>query len=111
MAIKWFNSKQWHFRNNEKRKTKKKGMHPALVVGESNGMFANLGLTHSDKRGHHKNILLSKNPKRGDLKPSYLRNDLQLHSKEHMKQKLPGFKLSSKDIPKVQAIINKHKKR
>ena len=111
MSIKWLKPKQWHFRNNRKRKTKRNGAHPSLVVGESKGMFANLGLTHSSKRGHHKNIELSKNPKKGSLEKSFLRTDLQLHSKEQMKEKLPDFKLSSKDVPKVQAVINKHKKR
>ena len=52
--------KDWHFRDNKKRKKGKKnnGKHPSLIVGKSNDnkKYINIGLTHEQYRGHHKNI-------------------------------------------------------
>lgn len=105
--INWFNSKKWHFRNNEKRRNKKNKKHPSLVVGETKNEYANFGLTHSKMRGHHKNLELKKNPKKDDKKTAYLRDDLQLNKKSDMKEKLNNYKLSSKDKTQVEILIKK----
>ena len=50
---------KWHFRNSKIRKEgKNKGKHPALIFAKNNDnkKYYNIGLTHSDKRGHHHNI-------------------------------------------------------
>ena len=73
----------WHFRKNKHRKSggKKIGGHPSLVFGESDdgSKFYNLELTHSKKRGHHKNIKIH-NPKDWS-ESSYIRDDIQLDQK------------------------------
>lgn len=107
--MKWYEPKNWTFRNNQKRRNKnqKNGKHPSLVVGENATQFANFGLTHSSKRGHHKNIKLSENPNKKDNKPSYVRDDLQLDDKKYLKEILNYKKLSKQDIDKIIRIINK----
>jgi len=106
---KWYSPKDWHFRDNTKRKEgKNKGKHPSLVVGENKNTYANLGLTHSQKRGHHKNIELEKNPNPKDKKKSFVRNDLQYDDKKYLKTVFKDYKkLSDKDIEKISKIINK----
>lgn len=99
----------WHFRRNVKRKNKKtkhKG-HPALVIGESDdgGSFINIGLTHSQKRGHHKNIEIH-DPLDWNKK-SYLRDDIQIDLKEYLSEVLNDFNLCPEDIGKIMEIINK----
>ena len=98
----WYKPKDWEFRDNTKRKQDNKGKHPSLVVGENEDTYANLGLTHSAKRGHHKNIELSKNPNPKDKKKSYVRDDLQYDEKKHLKNVLKDYKkLTDKDIEKI----------
>ena len=101
-----YKSKNWTFRKNDRRKSKFGSSHPALVVEDKN-KFANIGLTHSAKRGHHKNIELSKNPNVKDSKKAYLRDDLQFDDKQKLNEILSNYKLSKKDIKKVYEIINK----
>lgn len=104
----WYNSKDWEFRENIKRKQNNKESHPSLVVGENQNTYANLGLTHSAKRGHHKNTRLSKNPNPKDKKVSYVRDDLQFDDKKFLKRVLNDFKkLPKEDIEKINKIINK----
>ncbi len=105
---KWFEPKNWSFRDNTKRKQANKGKHPSLVVGENKNTFANLGLTHSEKRGRHKNIKLSHNPNPKDSRTSYVRDDLQYDDKNHLKKVLKDYnKLTQEDIDKIYKIINK----
>lgn len=100
---------KWHFRNNSKRKiaSTNKGMHPSLVVGESDDgkSFVNLGLTKSPKRGHHKNVQIH-NPQNWD-ENSYIRDDLRVDPKEYLSEVLKDFDLCPDDIEKIWAIINK----
>ena len=107
--MKIYKPKDWTFRNNLKRKnaSNKGGKHPSIVVGEENNKFANLGLTHAEKRGHHKNIMLSRNPNPQDKKPSYVRDDLKLDDMKYLKEVLNYKKLPQKDIDKIMKIINK----
>ena len=107
--MKWFNLNEWHFRENKVRKKgkSKNGGHPSLVVGEEGNNYANLGLTSNPKRGHHKNIELSKNPNPNSKEKSYIRNDLELHDKKHLRNVLKDYRLSNKDINKIMRIINK----
>ncbi len=107
--MKIYKTKDWSFRNNIKRKEygKKNGKHPSIVIGEKDNMFANLGLTHSDRRGHHKNILLSRNPNKKDKKPSYVRDDLRFDDMKYLHEVLNYRKLPKKDIDKIMKIINK----
>lgn len=106
----WLSPKDWTIRENKARKKGKedKGSHPALAVGKNGKAIANIGITHKDKRGHHKNIPLSQNPNPKDKKQAYLRNDLQYDDEKHLRQLLTGYrKLTPKDQQKVLEIINK----
>lgn len=105
--MKIYNSNKWSFRNNTKRKQGKGGKHPSLVVGEKDGKIGNFGLTHSSKRGHHKNLKLSRNPNSNDPKDSYLRDDLRFDDIENLKEILNYRKLPKKDIEAIMKIINK----
>ena len=91
---------------NEKLKIKN-GKHPSIVVGEEDNKYANLGLTHSKKRGHHKNIELSRNPNKNDSQISYVRDDLRLDDMKYLQEILNYRKLPKKDIDKIMKIINK----
>ena len=99
--IMWYKSQDWEFRKNKARKN-----HPALVVGEGKKKYANLGLTHSKKRGHHTNIGLTQNPNPNDDKMAYLRDDMQFDEKKLLKEKL-NYKIQEVDISKIEKIINK----
>ena len=106
----WYEPNKWTYRNNKKRQQvnkKKNGKHVSLVVGERNNTYANLGLTHSKKRGHHNNIKLSRNPNKNDKKPSYVRDDLQFHEKKYLEEILNYRRLPKADIDKIMKIINK----
>ncbi len=74
---------KWHFRNCKIRKEgKNKGKHPALIFAKTNDnkKYYNIGLTHSDKRGHHHNIEIY-NPENWKNK-SYLRKRIEYDDKE-----------------------------
>ena len=100
---------KWHFRKNTKRKIshKKGGSHPSLVIGESEDgtSYYNIGLTHAKRRGHHNNIEIH-DPKDWS-KTSFVRDDIQVDSKEYLKVVLNSYKLNPKDIDKIWKIIKK----
>lgn len=100
---------KWHFRNNTKRRigNKNKGKHPSLVVAETDDgkSYLNIGLTKSAKRGHHKNIVIHNPQNWSEI--SYLRDDIELDSKEFLREVLKDYKLCPDDIEKILEIINK----
>ena len=70
-----------------------------------------LFLVWYNKRGHHKNIKLSRNPDPKNKKDAYIRDDIEEHNKNALKQKLNHFrKLPKEDVEKAQKVINKKKK-
>lgn len=111
--MKFYNSKKWHFRDNQNRRNgdKNKGKHPSLIVGKTkdNKKFINIGLTHSTHRGHHKNIEI-KDPTNWK-KSSYLRDDIQIDDVSKLQVILNDYRLHPNDKEKVFKIINKYKKR
>lgn len=111
--MKFYNSNQWHFRDNQTRKLGKRnnGKHPSLVIGKTkdNKKYINIGLTHSVYRGHHKNIVISDPTNWKQV--SYLRDDIQLVDVNKLKTILYGYKLSPSDKDKVLRIIDKYKKK
>ena len=99
---------KWHFRNSKIRKEgKNKGKHPALIFAKTNDnkKYYNIGLTHSDKRGHHHNIEIY-NPENWKNK-SYLRNDISDDDIHQFEKVLKNFKVNPKDKTKIQTLINK----
>ena len=106
----WYTPEDWDFRNNKVRKKRdeEKGEHHSLVVGKNGKKLANIGTAHQEKRGHHKNIPLSRNPNPKDKQKAFLRDDLQYHDEKQLKEVLKGFrKLTKKDQEAVMKIINK----
>ena len=100
---------KWHFRNNSKRAhgSTNKGKHPSLVIAETDDgqSYINLGLTHSKKRGHHKNVPIH-NPQKWE-EISYIRDDIRIDSKEYLSEILKDYKLCPEDIDAIWEIINK----
>ena len=87
----------------------KRAKHPKLIVEEEGKMFGYMGLTESDKQGHHKNIPLSKNPKKGDKRPAYIRKELRYDTSDNFQGILEDYKLTSKDKKEIRAWLNKKK--
>ena len=94
---------KWHFRLNRKRK------HPAIIFAESDDgkFYYNVGVTHSEKRGHHKNVEI-KNPQNWD-EISYVRDDMSIDEKEFLKEVLKDYKLHPEDYKKIWIRILKKK--
>ena len=74
-----------HFRRFKKQEGKKgeEVRHPKLIIGEYGNYYDFMGLTESTKRGHHKNIELFHNPKKGDKRVVYLRDEKRRDIKEN----------------------------
>ena len=89
----------------------KKGKHPKLIVDENKTQFGFMGLTESRKRGHHKNIELSKNPEKGNFNPAYIRKELRYDDKENFYERLKNYNLSEKDKQLILKYLEKSKKK
>ena len=89
----------------------KRAKHPKLIVDEENDNYGFMGLTESPKRGHHKNIKLSKNPQVGNTSDSYLRDELRYDLKENFSDILEDYNLSEEDKIAVLEYIKKRKKK
>ena len=61
--------------------------------------------SRSKKRGHHKNLEIH-DPTDWN-KTSYLRDDIQVDSKEYLSEVLKGYNLCPDDIEKIWNFINK----
>ena len=69
-----------------------------------------MGLTESEKRGHHKNIPLKKNPQKGKKEKSYLRDELRYDDKKYFGEILSDYHLSDEDIQTVMKYLERKKK-
>lgn len=97
------------YKKEEGGKTKR-AKHPKLIVEEEEGkVFGYMGLTESEKQGHHKNIPLSKNPKKGDTRPAYIRKELRYDTSDNFYGILEDYNLTSKDKKAILAWLNKKK--
>ncbi len=86
--------------------------HPKLIVDEENNNWGYMGLTEQKKKGkNHYNIPLSKNPKKGDTRPAYLRKQINYADKKKFEKRLSNYKLSQKDLNYIYDYVEKHKKR
>lgn len=94
---------KWHFRINKKRK------HPVIVFAESDDglCYFNLGLTHSQHRGHHKNLSIH-DPTNWD-EFSFVRDDMSIDEKKFLKEILNDYKLHPKDYKHIWLRIIKKK--
>ena len=100
---------KWHFRNNYKRKKGKIKKHPSLIFAKNfdGTKYFNIGLTHADKSGHHKNTEIS-DPTNWKKK-SYLRNDISADDVEVFGEFLNNYKVNPKDKEKISKLILKFK--
>ena len=89
----------------------KKGKHPKLIVDENKTQFGFMGLTESRKRGHHKNLELSKNPEKGNSSPAYIRKELRYDNKENFYERLKNYNLSEKDKKSILKYLENLKKK
>ena len=66
---------KWHFRRNKKRKigSQNKGMHPSLIIGESDDgkKYYNIGLTKKSKRGQNWCVERRKRRRHFDRRKAY----------------------------------------
>lgn len=97
--------------NFRKHKKKEGGeRHPKLIVDETTNEYGFMGLTHSSKRGNHKNIALKQNPQKGQSKQSYIRKELRYDSKQNFGEVLKNYELSEEDkIYIIDYLKNKKK--
>lgn len=89
----------------------KKAKHPKLIVNETKSEFEFMGLTEEEKSGHHKNILLVKNPKNGDTRKAYVRKEIRKDIRENFGEILANYNLSEKDKLSIIEYIEKRKKK
>lgn len=89
---------------------KKRAKHPKLIVDEENEQYGYMGLTESEKQGHHANIPLTKNPKKGDKRPAYLRREIRYDTKDNFVE-VEDYHLSNKDKQTVLQWLAEKKKK
>lgn len=88
-----------------------KARHPKLIVSQEQKQVGFMGLTESKKRGHHKNIELDVNPKKGDTRKAYLRKEIRYDEIEKFGDILNDYNLSESDKRKVIEYIKKLRKK
>ena len=98
------------YKKEEGGKTKR-AKHPKLIVEEKKDNFGFMGLTEAPKRGHHKNIELSKNPQKQKTSKAYLRDEVRYDEKKNFGEVLEDYKLSNEDKKAVIAYLEKRKKK
>lgn len=107
---------EMHFRRYKKKEGKpgEEVRHPKLIIAEDDTTYNFMGLTESPKRGHHKNIVLLVNPKKGDKRKRqvYLRDENRKDSKDKF-YPYPenGYKLSKVDKQMLVEYLEKKKKK
>ena len=93
---------------NNKRK------HPKLILEREDDKYHYMGMTESAKRGRHANIKLSRNPKRNDTRPAYIRREYLIRPTEDFEGVRNDYKLSYTDkaliLSEAQKLKAKKKK-
>ncbi len=79
------------------KKTERGKHHPKLIVDETPDKYGFMGLTHSPKRGNHKNIELKHNPQKEKEGKAYIRKELRYDSKQNFSAVLKKYKISEED--------------
>lgn len=89
----------------------KKAKHPKLIVESNSDEFGFMGLTESSKRGHHKNIELTKNPQKGKKGKSYLRDEIRYDKKRNFGDVLKDYNLTEEDKQNILKYLERRKKK
>ena len=104
--------KMFVFRKYKKGQGKKNVKHPKLIVDSIKNEYGFMGLTTSSKKGRgHNNIILKKNPQKGNTNNSYLRRKIEYDDKTLFEEILHNYELSEEDICFLVQYVEKHKKR
>ena len=90
---------------------KNKHRHPKIILEKENDTYHYMGMTESSKRGRHKNIPLSQNPKRGDSRQAYVRKEYLVRPTDDFLDILYDYKLSDADKASVLAHAAKLKQK
>ena len=90
---------------------KRKAKHPKLIVDETETEYGFMGLTEESKSGHHSNLMLTKNPKRGDKREAYIRKELRYDNQDNFGKVLEDYNLSQADKQAIIKYIKKRKKK
>lgn len=105
-------SSTFKFRRYKRKEGKEKtARHPKLIVGENDDEFEFMGLTEDSHCGHHSNIKLDKNPKKGDKRQAYIRKEIRRDKKSQFYEILDKYNLSDIDKQKIIEYIEKIKKK
>ncbi len=99
---------KWHFRFNKARKgRKKKSPHPSLIFGKTDDgkKFINAGITHSPRRGHHKNVEI--HDPADWSKTSYLRDDVSAHNISNFGPVEKGMRIHPDDRAKIRKAVKR----
>ena len=99
---------QRHFRKFHSKETTG---HPSYVFDEKGNVYKVIGITSSPKTNDILNIALSKNPEPTNSKQAYIQPNVKEVSKGTKNKRLKGWKFAESDKKKVQAVIDKHKKK
>ncbi len=89
----------------------KRAKHPKLIVDEKKDNYGFMGLTESQKRGHHRNLELKKNPQKGKTKTAYLRDEVRYDNKQNFGKILEDYNLSNEDKKAVLQYLKRRKKK
>ena len=87
----------------------KKRKHPKLILEKENNTYHYMGMSESAKRGRHKNIELTKNPKQGDTRPAYIRKEYLIRPTKDFYGIRKDYSLSSVDEVRVLSEAQKLK--
>lgn len=88
-----------------------KARHPKLIVEKKKDELGFMGLTEAEKSGHHKNIELTKNPKKGDSRPAYVRKEVRYDSRENFSEVLKNYNLTKEDKKTIIEYLEKRKEK
>lgn len=90
---------------------KKRAKHPKLIVEEKGNTLGYMGLTEATKQGHHNNIPLTKNPKKGDTRPAHIRKEVRHDTSDNFHGPLEDYKLAKEDKKKIKEWLKQREER
>ena len=90
---------------------KKKERHPQIIVGADRTSFESVGITHSKKQGHKRNILLRHNPNIMDERNAYIKKTIIKDFKFKFSKAFKNYKLSNEDIDELMKFLEQKKRK
>ncbi len=91
-----------------------KRRHPKIILRKEEDTYHYMGMTESPKRGRHRNIPLSQNPKAFDSRPAYVRREYLIRPTQDFLGVRRDYVLSAADealiLHEAEALRKKKKK-